>query len=114
MSDIKYKRILLKLSGEALAGKSGFGIDVDEAEAIASRIKEVRDMGVQVAVVIGGGNLWRGKQGLDHGMDRATADYMGMLATVMNALSVMDALERANVYTRVMSAIEMRAIAEPY
>lgn len=114
MSEIKYKRILLKLSGEALAGRSGFGIDVAEAETIASRIKEVYDMGVEVAVVIGAGNLWRGKQGLERGMDRATADYMGMLGTIMNALIVMDALERAGVYTRVMSAIEMRAIAEPY
>ncbi|MEO8357570.1 MAG: UMP kinase [Chloroflexota bacterium] len=114
MSEIKYKRILLKLSGEALAGKSGYGINVDEAESIASRIKEVYDMGVEIAVVIGAGNLWRGKQGLQRGMDRATADYMGMLGTVMNALIVMDALERAGVYTRVMSAIEMRAIAEPY
>jgi uridylate kinase len=114
MAELKYKRIMLKLSGEALSGKSGFGIDVDEAESVASRIKEVREMGVEVAVVLGGGNLWRGKQGLEHGMDRATADYMGMLATVMNALTVMDALERADVYTRVMSAIEMRAIAEPY
>lgn len=114
MADLKYKRILLKLSGESLSGKSGFGIDVDEAESVASRIKEVREMGVEVAIVIGGGNMWRGKQGLEHGMDRATADYMGMLATVMNALTVMDALERAGVYTRVMSAIEMRAIAEPY
>ena len=114
MSEIKYKRILLKLSGEALAGKSGFGIDVTEAETIAGRIKEVHDMGVEVAAVIGGGNIWRGKQGLERGMDRATADYMGLLGTVMNALIVMDALERAGVYTRVMSAIEMRAIAEPY
>ena len=114
MTQIKYKRILLKLSGEALGGELGRGIDVDEAEAIASRIKEVREMGVDVAVVIGAGNLWRGKQGLEHGMDRATADYMGMLATVMNAMSLMDALEREGVYTRVMSAIEMRAIAEPY
>jgi uridylate kinase len=114
MSAIKYKRILLKLSGEALAGKSGFGIDVAEAETIAGRIKEVHDMGVEVAVVIGGGNIWRGKQGLQRGMDRATSDYMGMLGTTMNALMVMDALERDGVYTRVMSAIEMRAIAEPY
>ena len=114
MSEIKYKRILLKLSGEALSGKSGFGIDVAEAETIAGRIKEVHEMGVEVAVVIGAGNIWRGKQGLERGMDRATADYMGMLATVMNALMVMDALERDGVYTRVMSAIEMRAIAEPY
>lgn len=114
MTELKYKRILLKLSGEALGGSMGYGIDVDEAEAIASRIKEVRDMGVDVAVVIGAGNLWRGKQGLERGMDRSTADYMGMLATVMNAMALMDALERTGVYTRVMSAIEMRAIAEPY
>jgi uridylate kinase len=115
MAVLKYKRILLKLSGEALSGgNGGFGINVDEVEAIAARIKEVHDMGVQVAVVIGAGNLWRGKQGLEHGMDRATADYMGMLATVMNAMSLMDALERQGVITRVMSAIEMRAIAEPY
>lgn len=114
MAELKYKRILLKLSGEALGGSTGYGIDVNEAEAIASRIKEVREMGVDVAVVIGAGNLWRGKQGLERGMDRSTADYMGMLATVMNAMALMDALERAGVFTRVMSAIEMRAIAEPY
>ena len=114
MTELKYNRILLKLSGEALAGSSGFGIDVSEAEAIASRIKEVYDMGVEVAAVIGAGNIWRGKQGLDRGMDRATADYMGMLGTVMNAMALMDALERAGVYTRVQSAIEMRAVAEPY
>lgn len=114
MTQFKYKRILLKLSGEALAGKSGFGIDVDEAESIAKRIKEVHDTGMQIAVVIGAGNLWRGKQGLDRGMDRSTADYMGMLGTVMNAMALMDALEREGVITRVMSAIEMRAIAEPY
>ena len=114
MNNFKYKRILLKLSGEALGGKSGFGIDVDEAESIAKRIKEVHETGLEVAVVIGAGNLWRGKQGLDRGMDRSTADYMGMLATVMNAMALMDALEREGVITRVMSAIEMRAIAEPY
>ena len=114
MSDIKYKRVLLKLSGEALAGASGFGIDVDGAESIASRVKEVHGMGVEVAVVIGAGNLWRGRQGLERGMDRATADYMGMLGTVMNAMALMDALERAGVYTRVLSAVEMRAVAEPY
>lgn len=114
MTDLKYKRILLKLSGEALGTQSGFGIDVSEAESIASRIKDVHALGVQVAVVIGAGNLWRGKQGLDRGMDRATADYMGMLGTVMNALVLMDALERQGVYTRVQSAIEMRAVAEPY
>lgn len=114
MSDLKFKRVLIKLSGEALAQPSGFGIDPTIVESIASRIKEVHETGVEVALVIGAGNLWRGKQGMDRGMDRATADYMGMLGTVMNAMAVMDALERAGVYTRVMSAIEMRAIAEPY
>jgi uridylate kinase len=114
MSEYKYDRILLKLSGEALSGATGFGIDVSETEAIASRIKEIHEMGIEVAVVIGAGNIWRGKQGLDHGMDRATADHMGMLATVMNAMALMDALERAGVYTRVQSAIEMRSVAEPY
>ncbi len=114
MAELKYKRILLKLSGEAMGGENGFGINVSEAESIAGRVKDVYEMGVEVAIVIGAGNLWRGAQGIDRGMDRATADYMGMLGTMMNALVLMDALERAKVYTRVMSAIEMRAIAEPY
>ncbi len=114
MANLKFKRILLKLSGESLAGPNGFGIDPEQAEAIAERVKAVRKMEVEVAIVIGAGNLWRGKQGLDRGMDRATADYMGMLATVMNAMALMDALERTGVYTRVQSAIEMRAVAEPY
>jgi uridylate kinase len=114
MSKLKYKRILLKLSGEAISGKSGFGIDVDEAESIANRIKEVFDMGVQVALVIGAGNIWRGQQGLERGMDRSTADYMGMLGTMLNSMVLMDALEREGVFTRIMSAIEMRAVAEPY
>jgi uridylate kinase len=114
MADLKYKRILLKLSGEAIGGENGYGINVAEVEAIAGRVKEVHQMGVEVAIVIGAGNIWRGKQGLERGMDRATADYMGMLGTVMNSLVLMDALERMSVYTRVMSAIEMRAIAEPY
>jgi len=114
MTDLKYKRILLKLSGEALSAPSGYGIDVSEAEAIARRIKDVHQMGVEVVVVIGAGNLWRGKQGLDRGMDRATADYMGMLATVMNAMMLMDALERSGIMTRVQTALEMRTIAEPY
>jgi len=105
---------MLKLSGESLAGKNGFGIDPEQAEAIAERVKAVRKMDVEVAIVIGAGNLWRGKQGLDRGMDRATADYMGMLATVMNAMALMDAMERTGVYTRVQSAIDMRAVAEPY
>jgi uridylate kinase len=114
MAELKFKRILLKLGGESLAGPGGFGIDPEQAEAIAGRVKDLHAMGVQVAIVIGAGNLWRGKQGLDRGMDRATADYMGMLATVMNSMALMDALERAGVYTRVQSAIEMRAVAEPY
>ncbi|MEZ0396349.1 MAG: UMP kinase [Anaerolineales bacterium] len=114
MSALKYKRILLKLSGESLAGEDGFGIDPLQAEAIAERVRRVHRLGVEVAIVIGAGNLWRGKQGLERGMDRATADYMGMLATMMNAMALMDALERAGVYTRVQSAIEMRAVAEPY
>lgn len=114
MSNLKYRRILLKLSGEALGGPSGYGIDVDQAESIANRIKTVHGMGVQVAVVLGAGNLWRGKQGLERGMDRSTADYMGMMGTIMNSMVLMDALERTDVLTRVMSAIEMRAVAEPY
>lgn len=111
---LKYRRILLKLSGEALAGPEGFGIDPKRAEDIAMRIQEVRDLGVDVAIVIGAGNLWRGREGLERGMDRATADYMGMLATVMNALALMDAMERYGMVTRVQSAIEMHAVAEPY
>ena len=111
---LQYRRILLKLSGEALAGPEGYGIDPHRAEDIAVRIKDVRDLGVDIAIVIGAGNLWRGKSGLERGMDRATADYMGMLATMMNALALMDAMERNNIVTRVQSAIEMRAVAEPY
>jgi uridylate kinase len=112
--DLKYRRILLKLSGEALAGSGGFGIDPDRAEDIAQRVSEVHQLGVDVAIVIGAGNLWRGRGGLDRGMDRATADYMGMLGTVMNALALMDAMERIGLFTRVQSAIEMQAVAEPY
>jgi uridylate kinase len=111
---LKYKRILLKLSGESLAGPQGFGIDPKRAEELAIRVKEVRELGVDVAIVIGAGNLWRGRSGLDRGMDRATADYMGMLGTVMNALALMDAMERMGLVTRVQSAIEMHAVAEPY
>jgi uridylate kinase len=114
MEKLIYHRILLKLSGEALAGEYNNGIDPHRADHIAERIREVREMGVDVAVVIGAGNLWRGRAGLEMGMDRATADYMGMLATVMNALAMMDSLERINVTTRVQSAIEMRSVAEPY
>jgi uridylate kinase len=112
--ELKYRRILLKLSGEALAGPDGFGIDPVCAENIANRVKEVHELGVDVAVVIGAGNLWRGKSGLDRGMDRATADYMGMLATVINAMALMDAMERLGLITRVQSALEMQAVAEPY
>jgi uridylate kinase len=110
----KYPRVLLKLSGEVLAGPQGFGIDPDKAEQIAGRIKEVVELDIQLAIVIGAGNLWRGRTGIERGMDRATADYMGMLGTVMNALTLMDAIERAGLDTRVQSAIEMRAVAEPY
>ena len=110
----KYKRILLKLSGESLAGPDGFGIDPLRAEDVAQRVAEIAELKVEIALVIGAGNLWRGRRGLERGMDRATADYMGMLATVMNAMALMDALERSGIMTRVQSAIEMRAVAEPY
>jgi uridylate kinase len=114
MAQLKYKTIMLKLSGEALAGPEGFGINAQKARDIGQRVKEVRDMGVQVGIVVGAGNLWRGRVGLEMGMDQATADYMGMLGTVMNALALMDAFEKLNLETRVQSAIEMRAVAEPY
>ncbi len=114
MEEVKYKRIVIKLSGEALAGDDGTGIDPKRAANIAKRVSVIHEMGVDVGIVIGAGNLWRGREGLKWGMDRATADYMGMLATVMNALALMDALERIGVPTRVQSAIEMRAVAEPY
>jgi len=110
----KYKRVVLKLSGESLAGDQGFGINPEVVEDIAKQIKIVRDHGVDVAVVVGGGNIWRGLAGSAKGMDRATADYMGMLATVMNALALKDALEKQEVDTRVQTAIEMRQVAEPY
>lgn len=114
MKKAKYRRILLKLGGETLAGSSGFGIDPKRAEEVAGKVQQVRDLGIQVAIVIGAGNLWRGKDGIERGMERATADYMGMLGTVMNSLALMDAHERMGVVTRVMSAVEMRAVAEPY
>ena len=110
----KYKRILLKLGGEALSGEGGCGIDPCQAEAVAKTVGEVHQQGVDVAIVIGGGNLWRGNIGIERGMERATADYMGMLATMMNAMALMDAMERMGMITRVQSAIEMRAVAEPY
>jgi len=114
MTVARYKRILLKLGGESLAGAGGFGISPHMAEEIASKISAVRDLDSEVAIVMGAGNIWRGRDGLVHGMDRATADHMGMLATVMNALALADALERLGITTRVQTSIEMRAIAEPY
>lgn len=109
-----YRRIVLKLSGEALAGSQGYGIDPEVLRRIAVETAEVTALGVQVAIVIGGGNIFRGVAASAGGMDRATADYMGMLATVINALALQDALEKVGLQTRVLSAIEMRAVAEPY
>ncbi|MGB9300600.1 MAG: UMP kinase, partial [Anaerolineae bacterium] len=111
---MKYKRILLKLGGEALAGVDGYGIDANRLREVASIIKEVKDSGVEMAIVIGAGNIWRGQNGIAKGMDRSTADHMGMLATVINSLALQDALENVGVTTRVQTAIEMRAVAEPY
>ncbi|KXO16686.1 UMP kinase [Peptoniphilus sp. GNH] len=108
----KYTRVILKLSGEALAGNEKVGIDLDTIKIIASEVKAIRDLGVEVGVVVGGGNFWRGRDASD--MDRATSDYMGMLGTVMNSLAIQDALESMGVATRVMTAIEMKDIAEPY
>ena len=113
-NEAKYKRVVLKLSGEALAGEKGYGIDPNVVNSIAGQIKEVLDRGLEIAVVNGGGNIWRGLSGANKGMDRATADYMGMLATVINSLALQDALEQIGVPTRVQTAIEMRQIAEPY
>jgi uridylate kinase len=109
-----FKRVVLKLSGEALQGNLGYGVDYNVLASIARQIKEVRSMGVEIAIVIGGGNIFRGLAGSTKGMDRASADYMGMLATVINALALQDALERSGVFTRVQSAIEMQQLAEPY
>ena len=114
MVEPKYKRVVLKLSGEALAGQTGFGINPPTIKEIVKEIKEVHDLGVQMAIVVGGGNIWRGVTGEEVGMERAQADYMGMLATVMNALALQDALENIGVPTRVQTSIEMRQIAEPY
>jgi uridylate kinase len=114
MEKPKYKRIVLKLSGEALAGEQGFGINPAVIQSIAKQVKEVAELGVEVAIVVGGGNIWRGKTGSEMGMDRATADYMGMLATVMNSLALQDSLENLGVETRVQTSIEMRQVAEPY
>jgi uridylate kinase len=114
MGVTRYKRILLKLGGEALARPQGYGIDPDRADQVASKIRQLKDLDVEVAIVLGAGNIWRGQLGLKHGMERATADHMGMLATVINALALADALERIGLVPRVQTAIEMRALAEPY
>lgn len=110
----KYKRVILKLSGEALAGDAGYGITAPVIASVAGQIRDIVALGAEVAVVVGGGNIWRGVSGSSQGMDRATADYMGMLATVLNALALQDALEHAGVITRVQTSIEMRQVAEPY
>ena len=112
MNKPKYKRVMLKISGEALAGDKGFGLDQPTVNEIAAKIKECYDMGVEIAIVVGGGNFWRGRTG--EGMDRSRADHMGMLATVINSLAMLDALEQLGVQSRVQTAIEMRQIAQPY
>lgn len=111
---MNYKRVLLKISGEALAGDQGFGINPIVVKDIAQQIKDAKDLGVEIAIVCGGGNIWRGKTGADMGMERASADYMGMLATVMNGLALQNALESIGLETRVMTAIDMKEVAEPY
>lgn len=110
----KYKRVVLKLSGEALSGDTGYGIQASVINSVAEQIREIVELGAEVAIVVGGGNIWRGVSGSSQGMDRATADYMGMLATVLNALALQDALEKIGVLTRVQTSIEMRQVAEPY
>ncbi len=109
-----YRRIILKLSGEALAGDERYGIDADRAEFIAAKVKQLHNLGVQIGIVIGGGNLWRGMTGEKMGMNRTTADHIGLLGTIMNSLALRDAMERAGVPTRVQTSIEVRAVAEPY
>lgn len=110
----KYKRVILKLSGESFAGASGVGLDLNVVDTIARQIKDIVELGVQVGIVVGGGNFWRGARGQGQGMDRATSDYMGMLATVINCMALQERLERLGLETRVMTSIEMREIAEPY
>ena len=114
MSDVKYKRIILKVSGEALAGAEGFGINPEVIKELAEEIKSVHELGVQIAIVCGGGNIWRGETGAKMGMERAQADYMGMLATIMNGLALQDGLENVGVETRMQSSISMQQVAEPY
>ena len=114
MAEPKYKRVLIKLSGEALAGERGVGIDLPTVQAMAKEIAEVADSGIQIALVIGGGNLWRGEPAAEAGMDRVQADYTGMLGTTMNALVMADSLKQLGVDTRVQTAIDMKSVAEPY
>ena len=114
MTDVKYKRVILKLSGEALAGDRGFGINPPVIKDVAEELKQVHELGVEIAIVVGGGNMWRGEAGAQMGMERAQADYVGMLGTIMNALALQDSLESIGVPTRVQTSIEMRQIAEPY
>ena len=114
MSDVKYKRVLLKLSGEAFSGKTAYGINAPTTARIAKQISSIMAMGVEVAIVVGGGNIWRGAQAAKDGIDRVTADYAGMLATVINALALQDALEREGIVTRTQSAIVIEQVAEPY
>lgn len=114
MTEVKYKRIVLKISGEALAGDEGTGINPAVIAHLAKEIKDVHELGVEIGIVVGGGNMWRGETGAKLGMERAQADYMGMLATIMNALALQDGLEHLDVPTRVQTSIEMRQVAEPY
>ncbi len=114
MSEAKYRRIMLKLSGEALQGQKSFGIDLETLHNFASQIKRVKEMGVEVAIVVGGGNFWRGSTAAANGMERATADYAGMLATVINALALQEVMESEGIHTRVQSAIDIHKVAEPY
>lgn len=114
MSELKIRRVLLKLSGEALCGEDGFGVDPDTLKRISAEIGEVHALGAEIALVIGGGNIFRGLRGSAQGMDRSSADYMGMLATVINALALQDALEKFSIPTRVLSALDIREVAEPY
>lgn len=114
MSVAQYKRVVIKLSGEALAGEAGFGFSPEVIKAVAAEIADVVNLGVEVALVVGGGNIWRGKIGAEMGMERANADYMGMLGTVMNALALQDSLENLDIPTRVQSSIVMTQVAEPY
>ncbi|MEA2020907.1 MAG: UMP kinase [Candidatus Caldatribacteriota bacterium] len=114
MKKPKYKRVLLKLGGESLSGEKGFGVDIKKINFISQQLAEIRELGVEIAIVIGGGNIFRGQEGSASGINRVSADYMGMLATVINALALQDSLEKLGIETRVQTAIEMKAIAEPY